>query len=358
MTMTYSAAKAAVKNLVDKYLPYPQHDNEYREYFYNRLVDTIGRSDPAARDGDWSNVYTETLRFLVTSDVLDGSGTAYWGLQPEEIFERMSADEFVNLYYSGASASDKLAVKTAFENGSLTGLDLVEGIGLASTGSAYPSAASVIDKAGDFGSVSDLPEAYLPFAGLNDSQKDFLVSIYVAAFNRAPEYEGLKFWAGDMAKAMQSGHSEKDAFFFIGDAMYDAGERNGEGGTDLPNASYVNYAYNNALGRNADTSGYDFWLKELNSGAVERGDFLTTFLTGVEDGQRDALFLDARLAVASHAAQEHVSGKGAPGIDAREIMAGVVDNATALSKINFIQDHFGLAQVSLSGIGSEVEFWG
>ncbi|CAM5410463.1 hypothetical protein SSTU70S_02952 [Stutzerimonas stutzeri] len=43
--------------------------------------------------------------------------------------------------------------------------------------------------------------------------------------------------------------------------MYDAGERNGEGGTDLPNASYVNYAYNNALGRNADTSGYDFWLK-------------------------------------------------------------------------------------------------
>lgn len=356
MAMTYSAAQSAVKSLVDKYLPYPQYDVEYREYFYTRLIDTIGGWDSDAQAGDWSNVYLETVGLVVTSDVL-AKDSAYRGLQPEEIFKIMTADEFVSIYYSGASASDKLAIKAAYNDGALTGMDLVAGIGLTSTGSTYPPASSVVSKAEEIGRESGFPEAFLPLSGLNDDQKDFLVSIYVAAFNRAPEYEGLKFWAGDMEKAMQSGYSEQDAFFFIGNAMYDAGERNGEGGTDLPNASYVNYAYNNALGRDADAIGYDFWLKELNSGAVERGDFLTVFLTGVEDGQRDALFLEARVAVASHAAQEHVSGNGAPGIDAREIMVGVVDSETALAKIAQIQDQFGVADIAMSGISPESGIW-
>ena len=38
--------------------------------------------------------------------------------------------------------------------------------------------------------------------GVSQSQLDFLVAVYVGAFTRAPEYEGLKYWGGYLAREL------------------------------------------------------------------------------------------------------------------------------------------------------------
>lgn len=277
---------------------------------------------------------------------------------PSVVLGRIPAETLVDWLQPGSPDRDGMI--NAIESGQITAAQFGAGAGLVtSSSSSFSELLAAVETATGL-PVNEpaLPESPLKFPGIAEDQLDFLVSMYIAAFSRAPEFEGLQYWAGDMVKIKQSGYNQDETFSFIGKSMYAAGERNGEGGTDLANEQYVTYAYNNALGRDPDAEGYAYWINELNTGIIERGNFLTTFLRGVEQGNRDDKFLDARVAVGSFAAQEHVSGGGAKHIDLRAIVNGVQDNATALSKINYIQDAFGVAQVSLSGISPEVDFWG
>lgn len=185
-----------------------------------------------------------------------------------------------------------------------------------------------------------LPSFDLGLSGITASQQKFLTAVYVGSFSRAPDHAGIAYWADDLAHHLQAGLSEDGAFRLLAEAMYNAGVANGEHGSSMELAEYVTYLYNNVLGRAPDSAGHAYWVNDLQSGVVSRGQFISTFLTAALGHESDAAFLNARIAVAEFAAQQHVSGPEASHIDLEAVLAGVTDNASALRRIEELAEQY------------------
>lgn len=267
--------------------------------------------------------------------------TADQTLNPIGFLNTIPANEVINYLYPTVSATDKASLTASIQNGTLTVSDLASAISLLKPTTSSPTVDQIKHAGETLGSGASLPDAGLTFTGLTDHQLGFLTSMYIGAFGRTPEYEGLKYWANELAGELNHGQGQMAAFVATGNNIYKAGAQNGEAGTTLNTQDYLSFAYTNALGRTADTAGYNYWMHDLTSGAISRGDFLATFLTAGLDQARDEAFLAGRIAVGEFAAQQHVSGKGAPGIDTKAILAGVTDVNSAQAAINTIIQKYG-----------------
>lgn len=106
-------------------------------------------------------------------------------------------------------------------------------------------------------------------------------TLYETAFGRAGDGDGIEFWF-DRAREGVSLEDIADAFTQVSEFATQAG-RNDE--------AFVNSLYLNTFGRAADTGGLDFWVGQLESGAVDRGDVLQSFASAAaavlngEDGE-------------------------------------------------------------------------
>lgn len=274
----------------------------------------------------------------------------------------LPSDLVVDFFYPTASPTDRTALISALDSGALTNESFASAIGevAATTSTTSPSAAAVIAEAAspivgvtNAGTVTEpvttpvtLPDADLGITGISDYELDFLVSMYVGAFGRAPEHDGLAWWANDLATKDAAGQA--NSLVAISNSMYAEGAKHGEGGTSLSNEDYVSFAYQNSLGRAPDAGGYDYWVSGLNNGTVARGDFLASFLGGALDHSNDSAYVGSRVAVAKFAAQENVSGPHAKGIDLWGVLDNVHDDATALSAINSIKSNYGILSYGTS----------
>lgn len=267
-----------------------------------------------------------------------------------------SGSEVINFLYPSATAADKSTLLGAMNSGSLSITQFASGFSIAKATNNSPSADDIIKAHTALTPGAALPDSGLHFNGLSHDQQDFLVSMYIGAFGRAPEFDGLKYWATELATDLKAGHAQNDSYLMVGHNMYTAGAQNGEGGTQLDNSAYVNFAYNNALGRSADAAGAEYWINNLNSGGIERGQFLTTFLTAAQNSERDAVFLGARVGVGEFVAQKHVSGLGTAPIDLKGIIDPVHDIPTAQTAIDSIISKYGpapsVAPIELAGIST------
>lgn len=147
---------------------------------------------------------------------------------------------------------------------------------------------SVLDRKGSEGSDSVLNVENFDFANgkdidlrlldgvVNVSPADLTVFIemYIAYFNRAPDAEGLFYWGTRMDDGMELSQIAKS--FFVQPetvALYpDPSDTTG----------FVTSVYNNFLGRAPDTSGFNYWVAELNSGAVSRDIFMLAIINGAK----------------------------------------------------------------------------
>ena len=265
---------------------------------------------------------------------------------------KLPGSEVINYFYPNASAADKSAILSAMNSGSLSITQFASGFSIAKATNSSPSTADIIKANTSLTPGSVLKDSGLNFSGVSHDQLDSVTSMYIGGFGRAPDFSGLEFWAKEYAANMNSGHTQFDSLLMVGHNMYVAGTKNGEGGTGLDNASFVNNAYNNALGRAADASGSIYWINNLNSGTVERSQFLATFLTGAQNSERDATFLGARVGVSEFAAQKHVTGPGTPGVDLKALIAPVVDIPTAQTAIEGIISKYGVAPIEMAGIST------
>lgn len=169
--------------------------------------------------------------------------------------------------------------------------------------------------------------------------------MYDSAFNRAPEFNGLKYWANKLSAELSWGTDQATAYTVISKQMYIDGKGNNEGGTSLGNADYVNYAYQNILGRNGEAAGVTYWNNQLATGAVDRGGFVAKFVGDALGNVGDGDF-QARIAVSKFAGPEHVSrGPSAPGIDLHGVIQNVYDATSANAAINAIIQKYGTAAV-------------
>jgi Domain of unknown function (DUF4214) len=92
--------------------------------------------------------------------------------------------------------------------------------------------------------------------------------LYFAYFLRIPDYEGLNFWVnqyrqGATLDSISQAFSESPEF----QATYGS----------LDNTQFVTLLYLNVLGRAPDPGGLAFWVGQLNSGAMTRGQVMLGF---------------------------------------------------------------------------------
>ena len=113
--------------------------------------------------------------------------------------------------------------------------------GEASTSSFYEVSA-IVDVQGTFDQVT----------GLNtDDAKMF--RLYNAAFKRLPDPDGLKYWIGKYS----SGENDERA---VASSFLASAEFAQRYGSNVSDSTYVNTLYKNVLGRDAETSGLNYWL--------------------------------------------------------------------------------------------------
>jgi hypothetical protein len=99
--------------------------------------------------------------------------------------------------------------------------------------------------------------------------------LYRAAFGRAPDNDGLKYWIGRMDTGTAL---EQVAAEFIG-----APEFKGLYGTNPTDAEFLTKLYENVLHRTPDQGGYDWWLGQLNDGAYDKIKALASFSESPEN---------------------------------------------------------------------------
>lgn len=102
-----------------------------------------------------------------------------------------------------------------------------------------------------------------------------LVKLYVAYFNRAADNIGVLFWADKIAEGM---HFDTVIEHFSSSTEYQRAFQSGD-----RNADFVEQVYTNVLGRISDADGLSFWIDVLDTGAASRGEFVQTFLDGVNN---------------------------------------------------------------------------
>ena len=79
--------------------------------------------------------------------------------------------------------------------------------------------------------------------------------IYKAAFNRTPDEGGLGYWIGQMDLGMD--------LVDVSARFIDSDEFRAAYGTNPSNGEFLTKVYNNVLGRDPDSGGYDWWVDQL-----------------------------------------------------------------------------------------------
>ena len=165
-------------------------------------------------------------------------------------------------FYNKGNGAYQIKTDSGYDD--ITGLPLLTFTGEATT-SSFRDISAIVDIKGTFDQVT----------GLNtDDAKMF--RLYNASFKRLPDADGLKYWIGKYT----SGENDERAVaqsFLVSDEFT---ERYGENVSD---STYVNNLYKNVLGRDADTSGLNYWLGQLNTGAETRYEVLLGFSESAEN---------------------------------------------------------------------------
>ena len=127
---------------------------------------------------------------------------------------------------------------------------------------------------------------------LSDEEFSALTEMYLAYFNRAPDAEGLLFWAHHLANDL--GLSEIANFFFSSlesQAAFGDGE-------DI--SSFLNAIYENVLGRSADVAGFEFWRDAIETGGVTVGTAVLEILNGADGNENDTDYLAQKTELGLH----------------------------------------------------------
>ena len=104
----------------------------------------------------------------------------------------------------------------------------------------------------------------------------YLTKIYNASFKRLHDPDGLRYWISNFISGKDDERAVASSFL----ASAEFKERYGE---DVSNESYVNTLYINALARDYDQTGYDYWSSNLNNGVETKYELLLGFSDSLEN---------------------------------------------------------------------------
>ncbi len=132
-------------------------------------------------------------------------------------------------------------------------------------------------------------------AALPASEFGALTEMYIGYFGRAPDAGGLDYWASRLSEGMSL--SQIAASFSV------QPETVAQYPTGLSTQVFVTDIYKNVLGRAPDTGGFNYWVGQLQSGAVSKSTFLLAVINGAQassGSSADAQYLANKELVGAH----------------------------------------------------------
>lgn len=274
----------------------------------------------------------------------------------------ISAQDIVS-YFGGATMSpaEQAKLVAAIEAGTLPAVDFVGSLVLVQASGQPLTAEAVLEHGVSNGLVTS-PDLALELPGVPDGNAAFLLGLYIAAFARAGEHDGVTYWAQQLGDKITSGLSTSDAYTKLAADLYWVGSQYGEAGTDIASTrDYVTFVYENVLGRAPDAGGLQYWVKEIENGTIPRSEFLASFLYSALQSSGDSEYLHARIEVATYVAQPDVTGVGKAWPDLVDVLDGVVDAGSAWAKIGELKSGISVASlldaelISLPALSASVD---
>ncbi len=122
-----------------------------------------------------------------------------------------------------------------------------------------------------------------------------LTEMYLAYFNRAPDSLGLDYWASRLSEGMSL--PQIAASFSV------QSETVTQYPANLSTQSFVTDVYQNVLGRTPDTAGFNYWIGQLQNGAVSQSTFILAIINGAQastGSSVDAAYLSNKEVVGAH----------------------------------------------------------
>lgn len=142
-------------------------------------------------------------------------------------------------------------------------------------------------------------------ATLPESIASAVAGLYVGSFVAAPDHATAQRWADIFASLYAGQQGQPDAF---GRTYREVSEMVLTEATSsgvvppwetLTPTEQITLFYQMLLGRNPDAQGLAWWLQEIDTGAILRGDLMSYLLAAaLQDGGRDAAYVQHRVAVA------------------------------------------------------------
>ena len=165
-------------------------------------------------------------------------------------------------FYNKGNGNYQIKTDSGYDD--ITGLPLLTFTGEATTSSFREVSA-----------ITDIEETFDQVTGLNTDDAN-MFRLYNASFKRLLDPDGLKYWIGKYSSGENDDRAVASSFLVSAEFK----ERYGDSVSD---ATYVNNLYKNVLGRDADTSGLNYWLGQLSSGAETRYEVLLGFSESAEN---------------------------------------------------------------------------
>lgn len=184
--------------------------------------------------------------------------------------------------------------------------------------------------------------AFSSLTQLSDAQFKELAEMYVAYFNRAPDAEGLFYWADKLAEGRTMDQ--------IAERFFDQDETRALYTDPSDTDAFVTAVYANVLGRTPDADGFTFWTGKLSANEVTQGAFVLKIILGAKNGggANDVAYLSDKMDLGIYfSAIKGLSDS----TDGSQIMAIFGDQATSNKTIakTAVDEHYADATTSGDG---------
>ena len=210
----------------------------------------------------------------------------------------------------------------------------------------------------DFDGTSFALSKFTNVSTLTDADMLAFCELYVAYFNRAPDATGLLFWGSALADGMSMNQ--------IARQFFDQPETQALYGGSSGTGDFVTAVYSNILGRSPDAAGFDYWTGVLDSGAVDRAEFILAMIDGAKaatGSASDAQYLETKAEIGAYYAVVNGLNNVSVANTAMQTFDGTI--ASVVSAKDIIDDHAALVDtaqgseftISVTGLVDDALDW-
>lgn len=118
-----------------------------------------------------------------------------------------------------------------------------------------------------------------------DPTEESVAELYIATFDRAPDADGLEYWAKDSGLDLEE----------IAQSFFEQEETQLKYPPETYNSEFITAVYVNLFNHKPDEGGLDYWSKEIRTGNISRSLFILAVITGAQG--YDAMTLDNKTEV-------------------------------------------------------------